>query len=133
VTGVRPSGTILIYDSSAYYGDFNLIIPAKIFSGRLLKFFNGFPKNMNMSSLHYLRKISALAAVTLIVPVMAFAGSDKNKADKPDKPDKGEKGDKGPSRVSPVPEANTAWILIPFLGLVLVFSARQFFPKKATE
>jgi hypothetical protein len=101
---------------------------------RLLKFFNGVPKNMNMSSLHYLRKILALSAVTLIVPVMAFAGNDKNKADKPDKPAKGEKGDKGgPSRVSPVPEANAGWVLVPFFGLVLLFSARHMFRAKATE
>jgi hypothetical protein len=77
-----------------------------------------------------IRKVCALVTAALVLPALAFAGNDKNK---PDKPDKGEKGDKGDPRVSSVPEGNTAWILIPFLGLVLVFSARQFFPKKATE
>jgi hypothetical protein len=84
---------------------------------------------MFSSRIHF-RRVCALVTAALVLPALAFAGNDKNK---PDKPDKGEKGDKGDPRVSSVPEANTAWILIPFLGLVLIFSARQFFPKKATE
>lgn len=84
---------------------------------------------MISSPLHF-RKVCALVTAALVLPALAFAGNDKNKPDKPDKPEKGGKGD---SRVPSVPEANTAWVLIPFLGLVLVFSARQFFPKKATE
>ena len=68
------------------------------------------------------RKVCALVTAALVLPALAYA--DKNKADKPYKSD---------PKVSSVPEANTGWVLIPFLGLVLVFSARQFFPKKATE
>ena len=35
--------------------------------------------------------------------------------------------------VSAVPEANAGWVLIPFFGIVLLFSARQLFRGKATE
>jgi hypothetical protein len=74
------------------------------------------------------RKVCALVTAALVLPALAYA--DKNK---PDKPDKSEHKGQGDPKVSSVPEANTGWVLIPFLGLVLVFSARQFFPKKATE
>ena len=73
------------------------------------------------------REVCALVTAALVLPALAFAGNDKNK------PDKGEKGGNGDPKVSSAPEANVGWVLIPFLGLVLVFSARQFFPKKTTE
>ena len=79
------------------------------------------------------RKVCALVTAALVLPALAFAGNDKNKPDKPDKVAKGEKGGRGDPAVSSVPEANAGWVLIPFFGLVLLFSARQFFPKKATE
>ena len=80
------------------------------------------------------RKVCALVTAALVLPALAYA-------DKGEKGEKGEKGDKGEksehkgkgSDIPVVPEANTGWILIPFLGIVLVFSARKFFPKKATE
>ena len=72
------------------------------------------------------RKVCALVTAALVLPALAYA-------DKVDKPDKSEHKGKGDPAVSSVPEANAGWVLIPFLGLVLVFSARQFFPKKATK
>jgi hypothetical protein len=74
------------------------------------------------------RKVCALVTAALVLPALAYA-------DKPDKPDKGDKGhkDKGDPTVSSVPEANAGWVLLPFLGIVLVFSARQLFRAKATE
>jgi hypothetical protein len=56
-----------------------------------------------------------------------------DKCEKSDKDDKGGRGEKRDPRVSSVPEANTAWVLLPFVGAVLLFSARNLFPKKATE
>jgi hypothetical protein len=89
------------------------------------------------SSLHYLRKVCALAAVSLILPALAFADRDNDKGDHGrgdnDKDQEGGGQGHGDPRVSSVPEANTAWVLIPFIGAVLLFSARHLFPKKATE
>ena len=71
------------------------------------------------------RKVCALVTAALVLPALAYA-------------DKGEKGEKGEhkgkgSDIPVVPEANTGWILIPFLGLVLAFSARHMFRPKSTE
>ena len=71
------------------------------------------------------RKVCALVTAALVLPALAYA-------DKGDKGDKSEHKGKG-SDIPVVPEANTGWVLIPFVGVVLVFSARQLFRKKATE
>jgi len=110
------------------------------------------------SFFQYLPKVYALLAATLIFPALAQAKdiqSDKwdkaikwdkdiqwDKWDKDtqwdkghgwDKGDKGERGDNGYPRVSAVPEANTGWVLVPFMGAVLLFSARHLIRRKATE
>jgi len=82
----------------------------------------------------HLRKVCALLAATLILPVLAFAGTDNGKGNNGQ--NNGNqfgkvKNDDPP--VSPVPEANAGWVLIPFFGIVLLFSARQLFRGKATE
>jgi len=82
---------------------------------------------MISTQIHF-RKICALVAVTLILPALAYAGHDNGKGND------GENNGRGNERQIPVvPEANAEWVLIPFLGVVLVFSARQLFRKKATE
>jgi hypothetical protein len=87
-----------------------------------------------MSSFHHPRKICALVAAISILPALAYAKDIQwDKGDKGEKNDKGGRGEKGDPRVSTVPEANTAWVLLPFVGAVLLFSARHLFPKKATE
>jgi len=75
------------------------------------------------------RKVCALVTAALVLPALAYA----DKGDKGDKGDKSEHKGKGDPTVSSVPEANAGWVLIPFLGIVLVFSARQLFRAKATE
>ena len=82
----------------------------------------------------HLRKVCALSAATLILPVLAFAGTDNgqgNNGQNNGKQNGKVKNDAPP--VSPVPEANAGWVLIPFFGIVLLFSARQLFRGKATE
>jgi hypothetical protein len=37
------------------------------------------------------------------------------------------------SRIPVVPEANAGWVLVPFFGAVLLFSARHLFRGKATK
>ena len=89
------------------------------------------------SPLHYFRKVCALAAASLILPALAFADRHNDKGDHGrDDNDKDQEGGgqgHGDPRVSSVPEANPAWILIPFTGAVLLYSARHLFPKKATK
>jgi hypothetical protein len=86
---------------------------------------------MTYMSSFQLHKISAIVAASLILPALAYAKDIQ--WDKGDKGEKGEKGGKGDPTVSSVPEANTAWVLLPFMGAVLLFSARHLFPRKATE
>ena len=94
---------------------------------------------MIKTSLH-LRKMYIIVAASLILPALAHAkdidwgkGDKGDKGEKSDKDDRGGKGEKGDPRVSSVPEANTVWVLLPFVGAVLLFSTRQLFLKKATE
>ena len=89
------------------------------------------------SSFQCLRKVCALVAATLILPALAYAKDIQwDKWDKDVQWDKGhrwDKGDKGDPRISAVPEANTGWVLVPFMGAVLLFSARHLIRRKATE
>jgi hypothetical protein len=87
-----------------------------------------------------LRKIFIIVAASLILPALAQAkgiqwdnGDKGEKGEKSDKDDRGGRGEKGDPRVSSVPETSTAWVLLPFVGAVLVFSTRRLFLKKATE
>jgi hypothetical protein len=73
---------------------------------------------MNTSFLrNHVRKLSALVAACLIIPAVAYAGSDNGKGNG------GKNSGKG--KVPPVPEVNTALVLIPVLGGVLLFSTIQ--------
>lgn len=80
------------------------------------------------------RNLCALMAISIALPALTYAKDiqwDKgNKSDKSEKRDKGEKGD---PKVSSVPEASTVWVLLPFMGAVLLFSARHLIPRKETE
>ena len=79
-------------------------------------------------------KVCAVLAATLILPVLAYAGTDNGNGNNGQNNGNQNGKNKGGNPSIPViPEANAGWVLIPFLGLVLVFSARQFFPKKATK
>jgi hypothetical protein len=68
-----------------------------------------------------LRKICALVAATLILPALAYAQQNNN--------------NQGPGQgnVTAAPEANAGWVLVPFFGAVLLFSARQLFRAKAAQ
>jgi hypothetical protein len=70
----------------------------------------------------------------LFVAALAFAGHDNGKEN--DRQNNGPGNNEkhhGDPRMSAVPEANTGWVLLPFLGVVLLFSARHLFRAKATE
>jgi hypothetical protein len=88
-----------------------------------------------MSSFHardHLSRVCALVAATLILPVLAFAGTDKGNGNNGQN-NGNQYGKVKDPPVSPVPEANAGWVLIPFFGIVLLFSARQLFRGKAIE
>jgi hypothetical protein len=87
--------------------------------------------------LHRLRKVCALAAASLILPALAYADRDNDRGNhwRGDNDEHhGSGGERqGDPRISAVPEANAGWVLVPFMGAVLLFSARKLFREKATE
>jgi hypothetical protein len=77
-------------------------------------------------------KCCALVAATLVLPALAYADRDH---DKDRDQDKGSSRDSDEHRgddrdrdchIPIVPEANAGWVLIPFVGAVLLFSWRRF-------
>jgi hypothetical protein len=79
---------------------------------------------------NHLRKVCALVALTLILPGLAYADRDNNKDDhgRADNDRGGERH--GDPRVSSVPEANTVWVLIPFMGAVLVVGSMSLWRRQ---
>jgi hypothetical protein len=76
-------------------------------------------------------KLCALVAATLILPALAYADRDHDRDNNRD--NDGHRWadhdtDKGPpaKNIPVVPEANAGWVLIPFVGAVLLLSWRQF-------
>jgi hypothetical protein len=84
--------------------------------------------NMFLSHLH-LRKTCALVAVTLILPALAYADRDHDRDNNRDNHE--QRGGDHDGRIPVVPEANAGWVLIPFVGAVLLFSWRQLSRAKA--
>jgi hypothetical protein len=77
------------------------------------------------------RKLCALAAATLILPALAYAGHDNGKGN--DGQNNGRGNDHRDPPVCTVPEANTGIVLIPFFGAILLFSAYRLFRAKANR
>ena len=76
------------------------------------------------------RTLSALVAASLILPALAYADRDNDKGNS----GRGDNDEHhGNPRISAVPEANAGWVLVPFFGAVLLFSARHLFRGKVTE
>jgi hypothetical protein len=78
----------------------------------------------------HFHKVCALVAASLILPALAYADRDNDK----DNRGRGDNDERhGNPRISAVPEANAGWVLVPFMGAVLLFSARKLFREKAIE
>jgi hypothetical protein len=76
------------------------------------------------------RKVCALVAASLILPALAYADRDNDRVNH----GRGDNDEHhGNPRISAVPEANAGWVLVPFFGAVLLFSARHLFRGKVTE
>jgi hypothetical protein len=78
---------------------------------------------------NHIRKTFALVAAALILPALAYAGTDHGKGN--DGQNNGKQN--GRDNFPVVPEVNVGWVLVPFFGTVLFFSARRLFRGKATE
>jgi hypothetical protein len=78
----------------------------------------------------HLRKVCALVALTFILPALAYADRENDKDDhgRGDNERGGERH--GDPRVSSVPEANTGWVLIPFMGAVLVVGSMHLWRRQ---
>jgi hypothetical protein len=86
-----------------------------------------FPRN-------HIRKICALVAASLILPALAYAGTDNGKGnDGQNNGNQYGKTKNGDPGVSSVPEANPAIVLIPFVGAVLLFSSLQLLRLRAQK
>jgi len=66
----------------------------------------------------HIGKVCVLVAATSMLPLLAYADKDKDKG----KEDKDRDDRKHPV----VPEVNAAWVLVPFVGSVLLLSWRRF-------
>ena len=66
-------------------------------------------------------KVCALVAATSLLPLLAYADKDKDKG-------KGDndRDDRQHHKDPVVPEVNAAWVLVPFVGAVLILSYRRF-------
>lgn len=73
-----------------------------------------------------LGKICAIFATTLILPVLAYADHQDGNSQGDDNNSQGHK-----DQIPVVPEANPAWVLVPFVGAVLLYSWRQLSRAKA--
>jgi hypothetical protein len=77
-----------------------------------------------------IRKISALVAACLILPALAFAGTDNGKGNNGQ--NDGKQDDRNERHnLRPVPEPNAGWVLVPIVGAVLLLSWRQLARAKA--
>jgi hypothetical protein len=83
---------------------------------------------------HHFGKLCALIAATLVLPALAFAGHDNGKGNDDRNNGRGDNDEHhGDPRILAVPEANAGIVLIPFVGAVLLFSARHLLRRRATE
>ena len=84
-----------------------------------------------------LREVCAVAAASLILPALAYADHENDRSIhwRNDNENQGrDNADRhGDPHISAVPEANAGWVLVPFIGAVLLFSARKLFRESATE
>jgi hypothetical protein len=85
----------------------------------------------NARFLNRLGKICAVLAVTFILPVLGYAGTDNGTGNGGQ--NNGKQNGHDSDNVPVAPEPNVAWVLVPFFGAVLLFSARQLFRPKANQ
>jgi hypothetical protein len=80
-----------------------------------------FKKTLNPPGNDRVRKISALVGAALLLPALAFAGTDNGKGN--DGQNNGKQN--GRDKIAVTPEANTGWAILPIAGVVLLLSWRH--------
>ena len=75
-----------------------------------------------------LRNVCALVAVTLILPALAYAGTDSGRGNNGQN-----NGQQNGHKIPVVPEANPAWVLVPFFDAVLLFASGNLFAKRSNK
>ena len=83
---------------------------------------------------NHISKIFAIVAASLILPVLAYAGTDHGKGNGgQNNGNQYGKTKNGDPSVSSVPEANPGIVLIPFVGAVLLVSSLQLLRLRAQK
>jgi hypothetical protein len=80
----------------------------------------------------WIRKVCALVIAIFIFPVLAYV-EHENRKDGNATGDDGGTNDREEKHPPVVPEVNAAWVLAPFFGAVLLFSARRYSPVKTSR
>ena len=87
-----------------------------------------------LQSQNNISKIFAVVAASLILPGLALAGTDNGKGNGgQNNGNQYGKNKGGDPSISSVPEANAGWVLVPFMGAVLLFSSLQLSRLKAQK
>jgi hypothetical protein len=80
------------------------------------------------------RTLSVLVAASIALPALAYADRNNDKdAHRENHGRDGNNKHQGNQQIPVVPEANAGWVLVPFFGAVLLFSARHLFRGKVAE
>jgi len=71
-------------------------------------------------------KCCSLVAAALVIPALAYADRDQDRGSSRDSDEHRADDRDQDCHIPIVPEANAGWVLIPFVGAVLLFSWRRF-------
>jgi hypothetical protein len=83
---------------------------------------------------NHIPKIFAVVTASLIFSGLALAGTDNGKGNGgSNNGNQYGKNNGGDPSISSVPEANAGWVLVPFMGAVLLFSSLQLLRLKAQK
>ena len=80
-----------------------------------------------------LPRIFAVVTASFILSGLALAGTDNGKGNGGNNNGNQNGKNKGDPSISSVPEANAGWVLVPFMGAVLLFSSLQLSRLKAQK
>jgi hypothetical protein len=81
----------------------------------------------------HVRKFLAILGALLILPALAYAGTDNGKGNNGQNNGNQYGHDRGGPPIPVVPEANAGIVLIPFFGAVLLLSSLQLLRSKAAQ
>ena len=86
-----------------------------------------------LRSQNRLPRIFAVLTASFIFSGLALAGTDNGRGNGGNNNGNQNGKNKGDPSISSVPEANAGWVLVPFMGAVLLFSSLQLLRLKAQK